>query len=405
MTDPTAQSDTRPGLAVVAPTQEWYRYALHLRLVREIPEFRLHSIYTHATSDVHRKRRDESDINAVFFDTGESVEHRNRLVNQLRNLRRGNQIFRYFLRNNVKAAIILGYNDIGLVRLFQRCKRAGIRTFLWSDSNIAKDLATGPKKALKRAAIRHVTSLADAVLVCGTAGKRYYLAYDVPASKIIYSPCEPDYALIENMPEHALTQAAATFGVDRSRKRFIACGRLIDIKRYDLAIEAFKAVARDRPGWDFLIVGDGRERPDLESRVPEDLKNRIRFLGYIDDPAAVGALYRLSDVLVHPCVFESWGLIFNEAAAAGLAIVATSSCGAALDLVEADGNGLLVEPGDLTSLTQAMLRASDTGVTERFRARSPLVLERWKQLADPVLGVRTALARAGILPGTPPEPP
>jgi len=386
---------------MIAPSQEWYRYAVHKRLVREIPELKLHSIYTHATSDVHRKRRDESDINAVFFDTSESIDDRNRLQYQLRNLRRGNRIFRYLRENNVKAAVILGYNDIGLIRLFQRCKRAGISTYLWSDSNIAKDKATGFKKAIKSAVVRHVTSLADAVLICGTSGIRYYRAYGVPDSKLLYSPCEPDYTIIESVDTDAKVQTAQRFGLDPARKRFVACGRLIDIKRYDLAIEAFKAIADERPDWDMLIIGDGPERADLESRIPESLRSRIRILGYIDDPRVVGALYRVSDVLVHPCVFESWGLIINEAAAAGLAIVTTTSCGAAADLVEPDVNGLLVEPGDQQSLTEAMRRASKAGTTERFKVQSPALLDQWRQKADPVEGIREALRLSGILkPGT-----
>ena len=344
----------KPGFAIVAPTQEWYRHALHRRIVREIPELRLHSIYTHAQGVAHRARRDESDINAVFFDSGQSTGERNKLSNQLDNLRRGRRIFEYFKANNVKAAVILGYNDLGILRLYQRSKRAGIKTFLWSDSNAAGDRATGLKRTLKGTIIRHVASRTDAVLVCGSLGKAFYTSYGVPESKIIYSPYEPDYQQIRALPQSVIDDTRAKFKLDPDRRRFVFCGRLVPIKRPDLAISAFVNIANERPDWDLLIIGDGEMRTQLDAFVPAELKDRVTFTGFIGEQAQVSALYRLSDVLLHPCEIEPWGLIINEAVAAGLAVVTTTACGAGVELVETGVNGFLVPPGAAEPLTQAV---------------------------------------------------
>lgn len=401
MNETNAQSDPRPGLAMVAPTQEWYRHALHLRLVREIPELKLHSIYTHAQGLAHRPRRDESDINAVFFDSGGSSEQRNRLGNQLANLRRGSCIFEYFREHNVRAAVILGYNDLGLLRLFRRCSRAGIKTFLWSDSNADADRATGLKRLIKGTLIRSVARRTDAVLVCGTAGKRYYLDYNVLASKVIFSPCEPDYDLIRALPSAVIEETRQRFALGPARQRFVFCGRLVALKRPDLALAAFLALAPERPDWDLVIVGDGELRPQLEAQVPVNLKHRVLFTGFLSDQAAVSAIYRLSDALVHPSEIEPWGLIINEAVAAGLAVVSTTTCGAAVELVQEGQNGFLVPPGQLEPLTRAMRTISETDRVDAFKAQSKAALDRWRSIADPVQGIRTALARASILHGDP----
>lgn len=401
--NPAPPADTRPGLAIVAPTQEWYRHALHRRIVAEIPELRLHSIYTHAQGLAHRDRRDESDVNAVFFDDGSASGERNRLGNQQANLERGSRIFRYFRENNVRAAVILGYNDIGLILLFHRCARAGITTFLWSDSNAAADRATGLKRIVKGAVIRRVARLADSVLVCGSLGRAFYTSYGVPESRIIYSPYEPDYAQIRALPEETIHATRQRFELDPARKRFVFCGRLVRIKRPDLALRAFLNIAPERPDWDLVIVGDGDMRQELEQSVPGDLRHRVRFTGFLSDQAHVSAIYRLCDVLVHPSEVEPWGLIINEAAAAGLAIVSTTSCGAAVELVENAQNGFLIPPATLEPLEQALLSLSEPLATQRFKDHSRVALDRWQTTADPVTGLLTALARAGHIAeqGTP----
>lgn len=389
--------DRRPGLAVVAPTQEWYRHALHRRFVAEIPELRLHSIYTRTQGLARREPRDESDVNAVFFDHGSASGERNRLGNQRPNLERGTRIFRYFRENNVQAALILGYNDIGLVRLFSQCKREGIRTFLWSDSNAAGDRATGLKRLVKGAVIRRVARLADSVLVCGSLGRAFYTSYGVPESRIIYSPYEPDYAQIRSLPEETIRDIRERFDLDPARKRFVFCGRLVRIKRPDLALRVFVNIAGQRPGWDLVIVGDGEMRQELEQSIPGELRRRVRFTGFLGDQSHVSAIYRVCDVLVHPSEIEPWGLIINEAVAAGLAIVSTTSCGAAVELVDNGKNGFLVPPAEIEPLERAMLTLSDPIATQRFKDHSSVALDRWRQTADPVAGLRTALARAGLI--------
>ncbi len=393
--------DERPGLAVIAPTQEWYRHALHRRLVREIPELRLHSIYTHAQGVTHRQRRDESDINAVFFDNGQSAADRNSISNQFANLSRSKRIFEYLKEHRVKAAIILGYNDIGLLRLFRRCRRAGIHSYLWSDSNAAGDRATGIKRLLKAAIIRSVSRQADAVFVCGSLGRDFYTAYGVPESKIIYSPYEPDYDLIKALPQQTIEETRQAFKIDQGRKRFVFCGRLVPAKRPDLVVRSFVKIAHDRPDWDLLIIGSGELRSQLEADIPEDLKHRITLTGFLGEQSQISALYRLSHVLVHPCEIEPWGLIINEAVAAGLAVITTTACGAGVELVESGVNGVLIPPASTEPLTQAMLKLSEPGVAERFGTQSANVLDRWRQSADPVLGIRRALNRAGLVAPAP----
>ena len=63
-------------------------------------------------------------------------------------------------------------------------------------------------------------------------------------------------------------------------------------------------------------------------------------------------LYGISDILVLPSISEPWGLVVNEAMACGCAIIVSDKCGCAKDLVQ--GNGIIVEAGNLISLVEAL---------------------------------------------------
>jgi glycosyltransferase involved in cell wall biosynthesis len=66
--------------------------------------------------------------------------------------------------------------------------------------------------------------------------------------------------------------------------------------------------------------------------------------------------YAAADAFVLPSRSEPWGMVLNEAAAAGLPLVATEAAGAAYDLIEPGVNGYLVPPDDVGALAGALRR-------------------------------------------------
>jgi glycosyltransferase involved in cell wall biosynthesis len=97
-------------------------------------------------------------------------------------------------------------------------------------------------------------------------------------------------------------------------------------------------------------------------------------------------------VFVLPSRSEPWGMVLNEAAAAGLPLVATEESGAAHDLV--DGNGYRVAAGDVDALRDALSSlAADSELRARMGARSRELAKRFtpEAWAD---GVASAADRA-----------
>jgi len=90
-------------------------------------------------------------------------------------------------------------------------------------------------------------------------------------------------------------------------------------------------------------------------------------------PGDAHTAYRSFDVLVVPSlVAESFSLVTAEAQALGIPVVA-SDLGALPELIEHDGNGLLVEPGDPRALAAALARLADPAEVARLgrAARAP----------------------------------
>ena len=110
-----------------------------------------------------------------------------------------------------------------------------------------------------------------------------------------------------------------------------------------------KALARLRPGFDFryTIAGDGWLRPSLEKLTDEcGLRDRVAFTGFIDDPH-LHSLLLTSDLFIlttsiTPTAYEGFGLVYLEAAAAGLPVLA-ARIGGAVEAVKEGVSGFFVE--------------------------------------------------------------
>jgi phosphatidylinositol alpha-1,6-mannosyltransferase len=105
-----------------------------------------------------------------------------------------------------------------------------------------------------------------------------------------------------------------------------------------------------------LIAGHGEERTVLERLATSlGIADDVKFAGMVPE-AELPAYYAASDLFVHPNRddgndFEGFGIVFLEAAAAGLAVIAGRSGGAPEAIAEGD-TGALVSGNDSTELAR-----------------------------------------------------
>ncbi len=110
----------------------------------------------------------------------------------------------------------------------------------------------------------------------------------------------------------------------------------------------------------YVIAGVGDDRPRLEACARElGVAHRVRFTGALDR-ARLAALYQAADVFVMPSTGEGFGIVYLEAAACGLPVVAGDRDGAR-DALRDGLVGRLVDPGDPAAIAAAV----DAALAER----------------------------------------
>jgi glycosyltransferase involved in cell wall biosynthesis len=388
---------SRPGLAIIANAHTPYRLHLHQRIARELPEIMLYSVYTHQWSNAPWQFEKDDETNPVMFGQGQSSREQSRWRFAVREWNKGGEILRWIQDKNIRALVMLGYNDLGRFRVIHWAAREKLPCFLFGDSNIRGDHAQGMKRWVKQAYVSNVVSNVSGVMPCGRLGAEYFRRYGAKPESTYFFPYEPDYTLFRKATDSERTAAIMEQGWSAARRRFVYSGRLAPEKGVDLLIDAFIGVAADRPEWDLVIVGDGPLREALKARVPQSLQARVQWLGFLGQASEVARLYAGCDVLVLPSLQEPWAVVINEAVSSGLAVVASEAVGAAYELVENGVNGERFATGDRKALEQSLRRVSAPEQLPHLKAGSEGVLRRWRELADPVAGLRRALKDSGVL--------
>jgi phosphatidylinositol alpha-1,6-mannosyltransferase len=158
-------------------------------------------------------------------------------------------------------------------------------------------------------------------------------------------------------------------------------------KGLDTLINAFPRIRASVPEARLVVVGDGPDRPRLEAAARDlGLNGIVTFLGHVGDgelaelyaSSAVFALPARASLGPHP-EGEGFGLVFCEAQAAGVPVVA-GAAGPAPEVVENEVSGLLVDPQDPRAVADAVAALlSDPGRARAMgEAGARLVAERYR---------------------------
>jgi glycosyltransferase involved in cell wall biosynthesis len=141
----------------------------------------------------------------------------------------------------------------------------------------------------------------------------------------------------------------------------MAVGRLMPVKNYSGLLEAFARIAERAPRAKLVILGSGDLEVELKQRVNAlGISDRAFLLGFRSD---IARHFQAADIFTMPSLTEGFPLALAEAMAAGLPAVA-SSVGAIPDLLEpanAPPAGLLVPPGDVSALAEALVKLIQDG--------------------------------------------
>jgi glycogen(starch) synthase len=146
---------------------------------------------------------------------------------------------------------------------------------------------------------------------------------------------------------------------ERPELRILSVGRLISRKGVQHLIRAVAAMRPVRRPVSLTIVGSGPLQGELEALAGSLGVHGIRFAGFVDQDE-LPAYYAAADVFVLPTLEDPFGMVLLEAAASGLALVASEHAGATVDFVKHGENGLMCDPRDERALSELIAALADS---------------------------------------------
>jgi glycosyltransferase involved in cell wall biosynthesis len=127
-------------------------------------------------------------------------------------------------------------------------------------------------------------------------------------------------------------------------------------KGFDEVLEALPQLALRTPAVSYLIVGDGPDRSRLEAKATTlRVRDRVIFAGFVSEEEKADH-YRLADAFVMTGRGEGFGIVYLEALACGVPVVA-STLDASREAVRDGLLGQVVDPRRREELIAAIVRA------------------------------------------------
>jgi glycosyltransferase involved in cell wall biosynthesis len=176
----------------------------------------------------------------------------------------------------------------------------------------------------------------EGVLAIGDTTSNWLVARGMPGERIFPFA----YFLPDRMQEVSpCFEADAPF-------RFLYVGRLIELKRVDLLLDALARLGNT--GFELIVVGSGPLDAELRVKAEEKLPQRVRWLG-LRPIGEISALMADADCLVLPSRYDGWGAVVSEALMVGTPAICSDNCGAA-GAVRASGWGGVFASGNVEAL-------------------------------------------------------
>ena len=268
-----------------------------------------------------------------------------------------------------------GYEQPSYQIVARLCKKYQKKYVLVSDGISPKKINEINKNSLKYKLKNYVVKNSAAIFGNGLASKRYYTkVFDYSEDKIYNQFLTVDVEKIKELgknKEEFRNYYRLKYNIPIDSEVVIFSGRLIKQKNVDLIMDSligFKKVF-------LLIIGDGEEKKRL-SDLARQKGIDFAITGFIEEQEELFKMYYAGDILILPSYDEPWGLVVNEAMAAGLPVIVSNECGCSLDLVRDGENGyILTDLRNSETLRTLVMKALKN--KENFSKKSLEIIDNW----------------------------
>ena len=210
---------------------------------------------------------------------------------------------------------------------------------------------------------RLMVRMADAYITNTKAGKDYLvnILYASPSKVFTYPYLVPDaqffinhFNEIEYPPLRTIYKSKIATQL-KSEKQivnnifskqpiFLFVGRLIPRKGIHLLLEACLILKqKGYTNYSLMVIGEGEQKKKLEQFCQANqLEKYIQWIGQVDYKL-IGTYFNRADILVLPCLEDTWGMVVIEAILCGKAVLCSNGAGAS-EIIAQNQNGYVFEP-------------------------------------------------------------
>jgi glycosyltransferase involved in cell wall biosynthesis len=265
--------------------------------------------------------------------------------------------------------IIPGYNQVFLLQLAWHLSHQHVPWLHWGEHSWPRPRAY-LTVAVKQFYWRLARKYALGALAIGALASNEFIRWGMPSDRIRFLP----YAT----PSVTVPAELEATDMPMEAPRFLFLGQLCPRKGIDLLLLAMRDVLAVHPDARLEVAGKDQSRGFYASMAERlEISHAVRFSGVVD-AARIGTVLCRCEVLILPSRHDGWGVVLNEAASLGKALIASDACGAAHHLIEPQVNGFRFPAGDRSALTTAMLAyCRNPSLARRHGAESLRIFEEF----------------------------
>ena len=257
-------------------------------------------------------------------------------------------VLKHIKHNKYDLIIMNGYSMFPEMKALNYLIKNNIPYTLYINGGIAKEKESSLKRKLKTKYISNA---------------KYYFSPDENSNKYLefYGA---DKSTIYNYPYstiYAKEVLAVSYDKDAKKemrlgsaileeKVFVSCGQLIKRKNY---FELIKKWQNFDPSYGLYIIGDGKQKKELQKYIDDKRIKNVHLLGYMSRKDMFN-FYHLSDCFIFPSDEDIYGHVINEAMSQGLPVISTPNVNASKKLIKDGYNGYLIDSLESNKLQEAI---------------------------------------------------
>lgn len=245
-----------------------------------------------------------------------------------------------------RVVVTMGYDSPAFWLAYAWAERHDAAKLLYMGSTrFSSRTQSGPIDWLRRMYVRRT----DAFLAYGSWGRDYLLHMGAKWDSIFIGLNTVDVEDVARRVDEATLRGRRT---KPGRHDLLYVGQLIPRKGVRHLLQALERI--QHPKWHLHIAGSGPDEAELRKYTHvHDLAQAVTFHGH-QNSQQLSELMARCEILVMPSLSEVWGLVVNEALAAGLFVLAGQQAGAVPDLLQHGVNGFAIDPVDTQHFAKSL---------------------------------------------------